>query len=495
MRLPQWPEPQSRSNQLVIQLKGRQRPFLLSTYIINIPMQYTRTRNPASVPTNWAGFDRTKKKVRNTDPIIFYCDHRGMELDNIHTMNRFLMQDIPTRDGTIDRLNFTHHPLIDVSVLEDIERGVEIRTFKDGILPGRDSIIHIGLMSGWTQEKLNNISRWLNQPNRRALLDDPRCHIVLDYSLEGFTDYAYDDIWSWIEQNFLHERVIYVSGASNCEEIYQRWCSYNRVRPNMRCAWYGFFADWVARRVPKDKTLAVNYKPGSKRIMCLNRRPHEHRMLLAAMIERNHLTEKIALSFPRGLNEDQDYQLPGYDNVGRLWKKFCRKSDGWLDYLTPAWQSLEEKLPLVADTSDFDTNHAGDLNIGLYEQYPVNVITETIFFTRGTFPSEKIWKPIAMGQIFIPMAGSFFLRELRKMGFETFSPWINEDYDTIDDDHDRATAIVAEMRRLVEMPEHEFVELLSQCQTRIQHNQRLFLERNNLQKIVAQQFLDKVNAI
>ena len=81
------------------------------------------------------------------------------------------------------------------------------------------------------------------------------------------------------------------------------------------------------------------------------------------------------------------------------------------------------------------------------------------------------------------------------MGFETFSPWINEDYDTIDDDHDRATAIVAEMRRLVEMPEHEFVELLSQCQTRIQHNQRLFLERNNLQKIVARQFLDKVNAI
>lgn len=458
-------------------------------------MNYTRTRNPASVPANWAGFERSEPKVRDTTPLVFYCDHRGMELDNVHTMNRFLMQDIAAKDGTIDRLNFTHHPLIDVGVLGDIKRGVEIRTFKEGILPNRDSVIHIGLMSGWTREKLANITRWLNHSSRRALLDDPRCHIVLDYSLEGFTDYAYGDIWQWVEQNFLHERVIYISGASNCEEIYRRWCSYNRVQPNMRCAWYGFFADWVAKRIDTNQHMSTTYRPGQRRIMCLNRRPHEHRMLLAAMIERNGITDRVAMSFPRGLNEDKDYQLPGYDDVDRLWKKFCYKSDGWIDYLTPAWQSLLTKLPLVADTSDFDTNHAGDLNTDFYQQYPINVITETIFFTRGTFPSEKIWKPIAMGQIFIPMAGSFFLRELRSMGFETFSPWINEDYDTIDDDHERATAIVAEMRRLVDMPEHEFVELLAQCQPIVQHNQRLFLDQQTLRQFVSRQILEKFNAI
>lgn len=458
-------------------------------------MQYTRTRNPASVPANWAGFDQVEKKTQGSDPIIFYCDHRGMELDNIHTMNRFLMQDILGPDGSIDRLNFTHHPLIDVSVLQEIKRGVEIKTFKEGIVSGRDSIIHIGLMSGWTEEKLHSITRWLNQPQRRALLDDPRCHIILDYSLEGFTDYVYADIWAWIEQNFLHERVIYVSGASNCEEIYRRWCSYNRVQPNMRCAWYGFFADWMSRRIPQDQNLSVKYRPGNRRIMCLNRRPHEHRMLLAAMIERNGVTDSVALSFPRGLNEDQDYQVPGYDNVNLLWKKFCYKSDGWINYLDPAWQSLSAKLPLVADTNDFNTNHAGDLNTGLYEQHPINVITETIFFTRGTFPSEKTWKSIAMGQIFIPMAGSFFLSELRKMGFETFSPWINEEYDVIDDDHDRAVAIVEEMCRLVAMPELEFLNLLSNCQSRIEHNQRLFLQSHNLQKIIAQQFISKINTL
>ncbi len=117
-------------------------------------MQYTRTRNPASVPTNWAGFERVEKKVQDTSPIIFYCDHQGMELNNIHTMNRFLMQDINDRQGQVDRLNFTHHPLIDVDVLKQIKRGVEIRAFDQGIVAGRDSIIHIGLMSGWNKEKL-----------------------------------------------------------------------------------------------------------------------------------------------------------------------------------------------------------------------------------------------------------------------------------------------------------------------------------------------------
>jgi len=458
-------------------------------------MQYTRTRNPASVPTNWAGFERVEKKVQDTSPIIFYCDHQGMELNNIHTMNRFLMQDINDRQGQVDRLNFTHHPLIDVDVLKQIKRGVEIRAFDQGIVAGRDSIIHIGLMSGWTKEKLDNITRWLHAPKRRALLDDPRCHIVLDYSLEGFTDYAYDDIWYWVEQNFLHERVIYVSGASNCEEIYRRWCSYNRVQPNMRCAWYGFFADWVAKRIPKNQELSTKYQPGNRRIMCLNRRPHEHRMLLAAMIERTGITDKIALSFPQGLNEEQDYQLPGYDDVNKLWRKFCRKSQGWLDYLDPAWQSLSAKLPLIADTSDFDTNHAQDLNIDFYKKHPINVITETIFFTRGTFPSEKIWKPIAMGQIFIPVAGSFFLRELRKMGFKTFEPWINEEYDLIDDDHERAAAIVKEMRRLVEMPEEEFLNVIENCQSIVQHNQRLFLDRTQLQEIVSTQLIEKINAL
>lgn len=454
-------------------------------------MQYTRTRSRSA----WTAKAEVEEPVKkNTDPIIFYCDHQGMDLNNVHTMNRFLMQDILGSDGTVDRLNFTHHPLIDVGVLSGIDRGVEIRTFDQGYLPGRDSIVHIGLMSGWTKEKLDNIKNWFDNPRRSKLFDDPNCRIVLDYSLEGFTEYAYRDIWYWIEENRLHNRVIYISGASNCEEIYQRWCKYNNVAPNMTCAWYGFFADWVARRVPSDIARA-RYNLSGPRIMCLNRRPHEHRMLLAALLERNGLIEKIAVSFPAGLNEDADYQIPGYDNVAELWARFVNKSHGWIDYLDPAMQRLLKKLPLTADTNDFNTNHAGDLNAEFYSQYPINVITETIFFTRGVFPSEKIWKPIAVGQIFIPQASSYFLRELRRMGFKTFSPWIDESYDLIDDDHERAVAIVKEISRLVALPDNEFKYIVDQCQPIVEYNRQLFFNSTALKKIISREFLEKINNV
>lgn len=79
------------------------------------------------------------------------------------------------------------------------------------------------------------------------------------------------------------------------------------------------------------------------------------------------------------------------------------------------------------------------------------------------FPTEKTYKPIACRKPFIVFSTPFFLKEFRKLGYKTFSPYIDESYDTIEDDNERLNAIVNEIERLCELPDEEFNDLMLQC--------------------------------
>ena len=58
-----------------------------------------------------------------------------------------------------------------------------------------------------------------------------------------------------------------------------------------------------------------------------------------------------------------------------------------------------------------------------------------------------------------------FLSDLRKLGFKTFSPFIDETYDTIVDNEQRRTAIVNEVERITKLNETEYLTLLDNCNT------------------------------
>jgi hypothetical protein len=271
------------------------------------------------------------------------------------------------------------------------------------------------------------------------------------------------------------------------------------VQTNFTCAWYGFFADWMAKRITSDpdlQDLVVEYVPGEKRIMCLNRRPHEHRLLLATMLNQAKIIDRLAISFPKNFKEDSNYMTRRYKDLNPLWAKLADMFHGRIDFLNSSFYELDNTvLPLIADTEDFATNHAHDFNVAFYSKFPVNVITETLFFTRGVFPSEKVWKPMCQGQIFLIAGSANFLNSLRQMGFKTFSPWIDESYDQIDDDLERMVAIVAEINRLVKLPEEEFLSILDNCKQTILHNQNLILNSIEVNKLIGYQIRTILNQI
>ena len=440
------------------------------------------------------------------DTTLLKPDHNR---SSFRVRNCFIGQhilDFETKD--LDKTNFTVSPQIELSTLERAGRPWAVRTFDQGHIKGHDSMIMVGLMGGWTHTKLENTWYWLNGPTRRWALADDRCQIVFDYSLEGFTELVFPYFWDWVQRNQLDGRVVYISSSINVSESYKEWCRINGVFPNMRCLWSGFFAKNIYSALPmavytEGRQQDSNYKlkhplehndvikemnrlmathqfqPGrDHRIMSLNRRPHIHRLLMTIMLKRHGVIPHMAISFPKDFSEPTEWMPPNYDKMKRQWSVLRGHMAGHADHLEQDFHDLyNDILPLTVDRSDFGTNHAHDLNMEMYQHHPVNLITETLAFDSSVFFSEKIWKPMLMRQVFLLWAAPQYLKWMRSLGFKTFGPYIDEEYDDILDDMDRADAIARECKRLVSLPQEEFDQLLIRCRPIVEHNQRLVTSR------------------
>lgn len=428
------------------------------------------------------------------DPIIFYGDEI-LDLSNQKLRNQYLRQHIK---NSSKETQFTGEPQLDSSVFKYFQTPPEFRPFSE-YEPGRQSLVAIGLHGGHNILKLQLITEWfLSDPNRKLAWEDPACRIVIDYSQEGFTTDFFPYLWDWIYENNLDYRVIYINGATNVDTLYQLWCAKFKKHPNMHTAWYGFFTNWLS--TPENIIIKINneykyltadmpmaeWKPGTPRYMCLNRRPHHHRILTTTLLEYNNIVDYGAVSMPMSFSEPEvAWDIEHWD-LPYQWTLIKHKENGKLEYLDNAFYTLHNnKLPLIADTEDFGTNHAMDLNVDFYRQYPVNLVTETLYFTWSAFTSEKIWKPMVVGQIFVVMASPYYLQGLRDLGFRTFEPYVDESYDHITDHVHRAEAVAETMKSLCLLSDDEFQKLLEKCKPILEHNRRLVMGKDVLTKIAS----------
>lgn len=122
----------------------------------------------------------------------------------------------------------------------------------------------------------------------------------------------------------------------------------------------------------------------------------------------------------------------------------------------------------------------------------VSVVLETLFDDPRIHLTEKTLRPIACGHPFILAAGPGSLALLQKYGFETFSPWIDESYDTIANSEQRMAAIVAEMQRLTSLSAEQQKWVLESCRAVAERNKKRFFHRDFFDHIV-KELVDNVN--
>ena len=90
-----------------------------------------------------------------------------------------------------------------------------------------------------------------------------------------------------------------------------------------------------------------------------------------------------------------------------------------------------------------------------YSKVYFDVVTESCYATESIYCSEKTYKPISQLLPFILLGPPGILKKVKEQGFKTFSPFIDESYDGIEDHGDRLLKVFGEVKRLCELPKEE----------------------------------------
>lgn len=121
-----------------------------------------------------------------------------------------------------------------------------------------------------------------------------------------------------------------------------------------------------------------------------------------------------------------------------------------------------------------------------------SVVTESVFSDGSTnWQTEKSIKPVANLHPFILIGDPGGLADLRRHGYRTFSPWIDERYDDIQDPRARMAAALAEVERLASMPIEALHDFYCECWPTLVHNYETFMDSAPL---MAQDIIASIDA-
>ena len=144
------------------------------------------------------------------------------------------------------------------------------------------------------------------------------------------------------------------------------------------------------------------------------------------------------------------------DRIKNIIQRVYNDSDENIERYT---SELENMLPYEDDTHELpsDKKQAFGVRNNKKEWYAnsyFHLVTET-FFGPNVFLSEKIFKPISNLQPFLVFGDYLTLAELRRLGFKTFEPFIDESYDLEIDPKKRMFLLEKELLKLKNMPIEE----------------------------------------
>jgi hypothetical protein len=108
-----------------------------------------------------------------------------------------------------------------------------------------------------------------------------------------------------------------------------------------------------------------------------------------------------------------------------------------------------------------------------YNDYFIEIVVETDCVSN-TWITEKTVKNLYIGKPFLMMCGAGSLAHLHKLGFKTFSPWIDESYDQITNTYLRFEAIKKEIDRLAAMSIQELNDMHQEMLSILAYNRQHF---------------------
>ena len=255
-------------------------------------------------------------------------------------------------------------------------------------------------------------------------------YILLDDTLEGFSQRSFKKVYNLVKEHNLENRVIYATGHLDAEHEYQLWLkNYDKVYSVYAMNnWFWRHRDWTvdcANDVSVDKNTWY---------CCLQNRPRLHRLATTVYLHYLNLLH-------HGLVSCNASNLQTLLNLEKFSNSIILKNQ---------IPFVEKILPLSLDITDnIDKCFPNDLNPNIYGKSLINLVSETFYFENDNnlvsemFITEKTYKAFTAYQIPVIIGPKGIVDRLRNYGFDMFDDIVDHSYDNLDGNNRLFAAIDA----------------------------------------------------
>lgn len=197
---------------------------------------------------------------------------------------------------------------------------------------------------------------------------------------------------------------------------------YNRAHFNSQVKFFPFWQYWIGKQQYTESDIKRTHK-----ISSLNGTSWNHRKLVYLELSKQDWFNDMIFTFGN--------RPPCND---------------WQNSLTDQEQTEFDLLPNPVNYVKQDVENEIDLSIEhpAYRSSWVNLVVETSVKLDTPFLSEKTFKPIASGQLFLLVSAPGSISYLRDVGFDVFDDIIDHSYDNVLDLRSRLKLIVKQLARL-----------------------------------------------
>jgi len=276
------------------------------------------------------------------------------------------------------------------------------------------------------------------------------------------------------------EKIILISESADLHIEVKQISKLLRLKP-MNVKWSLIFEKNIQTELDNldDKELSTDFLV-EKRFLNLNRRWRLHRPTLVALMLSENILDKGYVSLAK--SDDR----VTWTNVLQQILNHHKDDNEISDRISMVAERLLNFEDMYLDTKDLISNKVeiGKTLIPFYRKTSFSVVCETNFYTSkgweaGRFLSEKTFKPIAFKHPFILVSVPYSLSLLRELGYKTFSPFINEDYDIEVNDFSRMKKILSEIKRLSSMSDKDIKIFKENINTVVSYNYQWLRNRKD----------------
>ncbi len=188
----------------------------------------------------------------------------------------------------------------------------------------------------------------------------------------------------------------------------------------------------------------------------INSLPRYHRIELYLFLRDNNLLSKTNGTFFTSVHEGKE----PFNDVGRNSYSIPKEKIQLHDTFENVLSEIKEEIPsggIGRDMKIIDNSPSTFINYSRSFNAYFNILTPSIFYNdvksnhNNIYFDEKFWKPFITFHPFIVIGKPYTLQTLKEFGFKTFSPFIDESYDTELDYFVRRDKIQREILRLCSM--------------------------------------------